>query len=81
MKVLIESGANTDVLHPVSKQTVLFRAVELHELSACKQLLDAGVPVDVQDAVGDTVLHLASRLDLPNILQFLLDYSKQVLGQ
>jgi len=74
----LDHGATIDSVHPANGQNVLYRAVELQSLESCQNLMKAGISVDIQDTMGDTVLHVAAKTDAPNILEQLVQNSIKV---
>ncbi len=72
---LSREGSVNDESNPLAKTTLLHRAVSQRNINALKQILGLeGLNVNAQDAVGDTPLHRATRMELLEASALLIDH-------
>jgi ankyrin repeat protein len=72
IRYLISAGASTKPKRPEVGRSLLVMAAQLGHESACRMLLDAGLPVDEPDLDNKTALHLAAFNGHPTIVECLL---------
>ncbi len=71
--ILLEAGADPDVLTPVS-QSALHLAVERGLIETAQMLLQRGVDTNVRDSQGWTALHLAAAKNRIQIVKMMLNH-------
>jgi ankyrin repeat protein len=71
-KLLLKKGANCNLRGKKFKRNALQMAINIKNSDLAKQLIDHTDDLDAQDAEGDTALHLATLVDLPDIVSLLL---------
>lgn len=65
----------------IKRKNSFFEAVMCGDYAQCKEFIEAGYPVDMQGACGNTLLHVAVIFNHPNILKLLLDEGKATIDK
>lgn len=73
LRILIEHGAPTDIVSPRGGWTPIFRAVESRRDAQIEMLIDAGASVTRKDAMGNTLLHQAAKVNSGDLVVRLLE--------
>uniref|UniRef100_A0A6C0C7J5 Uncharacterized protein n=1 Tax=viral metagenome TaxID=1070528 RepID=A0A6C0C7J5_9ZZZZ len=72
-KLLLNNGANPNIINKVDKSTPFIRATELAYPDLICSMLSYNVMLDMQDAIGNTALHYACTRNLPIVVSELLN--------
>eukprot|EP00002_Diphylleia_rotans_P039750 TRINITY_DN9294_c0_g1_i1.p1 TRINITY_DN9294_c0_g1~~TRINITY_DN9294_c0_g1_i1.p1 ORF type:complete len:1056 (+),score=235.02 TRINITY_DN9294_c0_g1_i1:54-3221(+) len=73
VQILLKHKASTEVIGPKNNWTPLFYAMEAKAISCIHHLVAAGANIRALASNGDTLLHLAARIDYEDVVGLLVD--------
>ncbi|XP_059486323.1 transient receptor potential channel pyrexia-like [Neocloeon triangulifer] len=76
VRMLVDAGADVNILNPDTGTSALHHAAARCSLSATKLLVEHGAMVDKISATGATAIHEAAHSGALQVLQFLLDINE-----
>ena len=71
--ILIDGGADIDLVSEINGKTALLLASELGDLEMVQVLVGNGADIQMRDNLGQTALHLATRFGQESVVKALLD--------
>lgn len=72
--MLINKGANVNIINEDIKCSPLHHSVSLGSVIATRSLLAAGASLELEELLGETSLHVAAAVGNVDVLKVLLEY-------